>query len=103
MEAPGFEVIDLGVDVPAEKFIKEGEKHNADIIAISSLLTTMLSMSKVTELLKKKGIRDKYIVIIGGADVSEEFARKIEADAYGRDAYDKLKKLKKLIAEKRKQ
>lgn len=104
LEASGFEVIDLGVDVSADKFVKEAEKHNADIIAMSSLLTTtMLNMGKVTELLKKKGIRDRYIVIIGGAAASEEFARKIGADAYGKDAYDGLKKLKKLIAEKRKQ
>ncbi|RLG76203.1 MAG: cobalamin-binding protein [Thermoprotei archaeon] len=104
LEASGFEVIDLGVDVSADKFVKEAEKHNADVIAMSSLLaTTMLNMGKVTELLKKKGIRDKYIVIIGGAAASEEFARKIGADAYGKDAYDGLKKLKKLIAEKRKQ
>ncbi len=104
LEASGFEVIDLGVDVSADKFVKEAEKHSADVIAMSSLLTTtMLNMGKVTELLKEKGIRDKYIVIIGGAAASEEFARKIGADAYGIDAYDGLKKLKKLIAEKRKQ
>lgn len=104
LEASGFEVIDLGVDVPANKFVEEAEKHNADIIAMSSLLTTtMLNMVKVTKLLEKKGVRDKYIVIIGGAAVSEEFAKRIGADAYGKDAYDGLKKLKKLIAEKRKQ
>ena len=57
-------------------------------------------MGKVVKLLKEKGIRDKYIVIVGGAPVTEEFARKIGADAYGKDAYDGLAKIRKLVSEK---
>jgi len=93
-EAAGFEVIDLGVDVPAEKFVDEAEKNNADVIAISALLTTsMVNMRKVVEELEKRGVRDKYIVVVGGSPVTEEFARSIGADVYGKDAYDGLKKV----------
>ena len=96
-QSSGFEVIDLGVDVPAWKFVEEAEKRKADVIAISALLTTtMLNIEKVITILKEKGIRDKYIVIVGGAPLSEEFAKKIGADAYGKDPYDGLKKLKEL-------
>jgi len=101
LEASGFEVVDLGVDVPAEKFVEEAEKHKAHVIAISALLTTtMLNMAKVIKLLESKGIRNKYIVIVGGAPITEEFARKIGADAYGKDAYDGLMKIRKLVEEK---
>jgi len=101
LEAAGFEVVDLGVDVPAEKFVEEAEKHGAQVIAISALLTTtMFNMGKVIKLLEERGIRDKYIVIVGGAPVTEEFARKIGADAYGKDAYDGVAKIRKLIREK---
>ncbi|RLE88112.1 MAG: cobalamin-binding protein [Thermoprotei archaeon] len=103
-QSSGFEVIDLGVDVPAWKFVEEAEKRKADVIAISALLTTtMLNIEKVIAILKEKGIRDKYIVIVGGAPLSEEFARKIGADAYGKDPYDGLKKLKELLAKRHKQ
>ncbi len=103
LEAAGFDVIDLGVDVPAEKFVEEAEKANADVIAISALLTTtMNNMRKVIELLEEKGLRDKYIVVVGGAPLSEEFARKIGADAYGKDAYDGLKKIRALLEKKKK-
>ena len=103
-QSSGFEVIDLGVDVPAWKFVEEAEKRKADVIAISALLTTtMLNIEKVIAILKEKGIRDKYIVIVGGAPLSEEFAKKIGADAYGKDPYDGLKKLKELLAKRHKQ
>jgi len=103
-QSSGFEVIDLGVDVPAWKFVEEAEKRKADVIAISALLTTtMLNIEKVITILKEKGIRDKYIVIVGGAPLSEEFAKKIGADAYGKDPYDGLKKLKELLAKRHKQ
>ncbi|HDJ95051.1 MAG TPA: cobalamin-binding protein [Acidilobales archaeon] len=104
LQSSGFEVIDLGVDVPAWKFVEEAEKRKADVIAISALLTTtMLNIEKVITILKEKGIRDKYIVIVGGAPLSEEFAKKIGADAYGKDPYDGLKKLKELLAKRHKQ
>ena len=60
----------------------------------------MLNMGKVIKLLEEKGVRDKYIVIVGGAPVTEEFAKKIGADAYGKDAYDGVSKVRKLIYEK---
>ncbi len=101
-EAAGFEVIDLGVDVPAEKFVEEAEKNNADVIAISALLTTtMVNMRKVIEELERRGVRSKYIVAVGGSPVTEEFAKSIGADVYGKDAYDGLKKVIEEIRRRR--
>ena len=102
LEAAGFEVVDLGVDVAPEKFIEVAESSNANVIAISALLsTTMPNMKKVIRMLEERGIRDKYIVIVGGAPVTEEFAKSIGADLYGRDAYDGLSKLRNKLRIKR--
>jgi corrinoid protein of di/trimethylamine methyltransferase len=83
----GFDVIDLGKDVPLEKFVKVAKEEKADIVAMSTLMsTTMSGMEAVIERLKEEGIRDCVKVIVGGAPVSEEFARKIGADAYRSNA-----------------
>ena len=87
LEGKGFEVIDLGVDVPAEKFIDEAIAHNADVICCSALLTTTMSiMREVVELATEKGIRDNVKILIGGAPVTQDFCDKIGADIYTNDA-----------------
>jgi len=84
----GIDIIDLGVDVPAEKFVEAVDKFKPKIVGMSALLTTtMHQMKNVIEALKKAGLRDKVKVIIGGRPVTEEFAKEIGADAYGEDAF----------------
>ena len=86
-ESSGFKLIDIGVDVPAERFVQAVKENSANVLAMSALLTTtMLGMRDVMEALKKAGLRDKVKVIIGGAPVSQRFARDIGADAYGATA-----------------
>ncbi len=87
MEGAGFEVINLGVNNDADKFLAAIKAHNADIIGMSALLTTTMPYMKVViQALKDEGLRDKMFVMVGGAPVSESFAEEIESDAYGRDA-----------------
>lgn len=89
LSSAGFEVIDLGVDVSAEKFIDAVKRENPDILAMSCLLTVGLPhMREVIEKLKEKGLRDKVKVMVGGRPVTPEYAREIGADAYGADAVD---------------
>jgi corrinoid protein of di/trimethylamine methyltransferase len=94
----GFEVVDLGVDVSPERFVEAVKKYRPDILGMSALLsTTMLEMRNVIDALKSAGLRDKVKVIVGGAPVTEEFAREIGADAYGRDAVDAVEKCIRLL------
>ncbi len=87
LEGGGFEVIDLGVDVPAEKFVEQAKASGADLVALSALLTTtMLEMQSVITALEEAGLRDRCKVMVGGAPVTEQFAKKIGADGYSRDA-----------------
>ena len=87
LKGAGFEVCDLGVDVESNAFIKKAEEIGADIICMSALLTTtMPKMQEVIELLKEKNLRDKYIVMIGGAPVNESFCEQIAEDHYTPDA-----------------
>lgn len=87
MEGAGLEIIDLGVDVPVDKFVAAVKEHKPDIVAISALLTTtMPGMKDVINGLEEAGIRDQVKVIIGGAPVKEKFAQKIGADGYADDA-----------------
>lgn len=87
MVGAGFEVIDLGVDVSPEKFIAGVEENNADIVAISALLTTtMTNMKAVIDAIDEKGLRGKVKIMIGGAPVTEAFANEIGADSYTADA-----------------
>lgn len=87
LEAAGFEVIDLGNDVPAEAFVNAVVNHKPNIVGMSALLTvTMVEMENVIKELKKSGLRDKVKVIIGGAPITEDYAKRIGADGYGKDA-----------------
>ena len=93
----GFEVMDLGIDVPEEKFV-EAAKNGAQLIGLSALLTTtMPGMKSVIEKLKSEGIRDKVRVIIGGAPVTQAYADEIGADGYAPDAGSAVDKAKKLL------
>lgn len=97
-EVEGFEVIDLGVDVSPEQFAEAVEKYNARVVGVSALMTTtMLEQRRVVEELKKRGLRDKVVVIAGGAPVTEEWVREIGADVCGDDAFKALKRVKELL------
>jgi corrinoid protein of di/trimethylamine methyltransferase len=98
LEANGFEVIDLGVDVAVEKFVEAVKKYQPDILGMSALLTTtMPHMREVIEALKKEGLREKVKVIVGGAPVTEQFAREIGADGYAESAFKAVEVCKRLI------
>ncbi len=87
MEGAGFEVIDLGINTEAEEYIEALEREKADILGMSALLTTTMPYMKVViDEMKSRGIRDDYIVLVGGAPLNEEFGKAIGADAYCRDA-----------------
>ncbi|MDP5306890.1 corrinoid protein [Paracoccus spongiarum] len=87
MEGAGFEVVDLGINNPVENYIDAARREQADIIGMSALLTTTMPYMKVViDTMKAQGIRDDYIVLVGGAPLNEEFGRAIGADAYCRDA-----------------
>lgn len=87
LKGAGFEVYDAGVDVTPEAFIEKAEETNADIICMSALLTTtMINMGELVEELKNRNLREKYIVMVGGAPVNESFAEQIGADYYTPDA-----------------
>ncbi|MCL5071642.1 MAG: cobalamin-dependent protein [Actinobacteria bacterium] len=96
--AAGFEVIDLGINVKAEEFLKAVKENKPDIVAMSALLTTTaMEQKNVIEGLKKEGLRDKVKVIIGGSPINQEFADSIGADGYGATAPDGVKVAKRLL------
>src|ERR1700746_1300318 len=102
LEGAGFEVINLGINNPVEKYIAALEEHKPDILGMSALLTTTMPYMKVViDTLKEKGLRDDYIVLVGGAPVNESFAMSVGADAYCRDAAVAVEIAKQLIAERR--
>ncbi len=102
MEGAGFDVIDLGINNPVESYIDALAEHQPDILGMSALLTTTMPYMKVViDALKEKGIRDNYIVLVGGAPLNEAFAESIGADAYCRDAAVAVETAKELIAERR--
>ncbi|MDI6698072.1 MAG: corrinoid protein [Candidatus Saccharicenans sp.] len=99
LRASGFEVIDLGADVKAEKFVETAAREKADIIAMSALLTTtMLNQKKVIALLQEKGLRENFKIMVGGAPVTEKFAREIGADGYGQSAVQAVAVARSLLA-----
>jgi len=101
MEGAGFEVVDLGINNSAEKYLDALETEQPDILGMSALLTTTMPYMKVViDTLKEKGIRDDYIVLVGGAPLNEEFSRAIGADAYCRDAAVAVETAKHWIARK---
>ena len=94
----GFEVIDLGIDVPPEKFLKASQEHQPDIVGISALLTTtMIGMMDIITILKKTGLKNKIKVMVGGAPVTQEFANEIGADVYAPDAASAVDKASELL------
>jgi methylmalonyl-CoA mutase cobalamin-binding domain/chain len=102
LEGAGFEVINLGINNPVEKYLAALEEHQPDILGMSALLTTTMPYMKVViDTLKQKGLRDKYIVMVGGAPLNDEFAKAIGADAYCRDAAIAVETAKTLIAARR--
>jgi 5-methyltetrahydrofolate--homocysteine methyltransferase len=99
MEGAGFEVIDLGINCDVDKFLAALEAHKPDILGMSALLTTTMPyMRVVIKTLKEKGIRQNYVVLVGGAPLNEAFAEDIEADAYCRDAAVAVETARKFMA-----
>jgi len=87
MEGAGFEVVNLGINNPVENYLKAIDEHAPDILGMSALLTTTMPYMKVViDTMKEKGIRDDYVVLVGGAPLNEEFGKAVGADAYCRDA-----------------
>lgn len=98
LKGAGFQVVDLGIDVPAERFVQVVEEQKAKVLGMSALLTTtMPEMGNTIEALKAAGIRDRVRVIVGGAPVSPEYANEIGADGYARDAARAVDKVRELI------
>jgi len=98
MEGAGFEVVDLGINVEADTYIDALEKHKANILGMSALLTTTMPYMKVViDTMKERGIRDDYIVMVGGAPLNEEFGEAVGADAYCRDAATAVETAKALL------
>jgi 5-methyltetrahydrofolate--homocysteine methyltransferase len=98
LEGGGFEVIDLGADVPPEKFVQAVEERNAQIVALSALLTvTMPAMKTTIEALKAAGLRDRVKVMVGGAPVTHKYAEEIGADGYGENASVAVQLARRLI------
>jgi 5-methyltetrahydrofolate--homocysteine methyltransferase len=101
MEGAGFEVVDLGINNPVEKYLEALETEGPDILGMSALLTTTMPYMKVViDTMIEQGIRDNYIVLVGGAPLNEEFGRAIGADAYCRDAAVAVETAKEWIARK---
>lgn len=97
LEAAGYEMIDLGRDVPAENFIEKVKETGASVVALSTLMsTTMDGMEKVIKLLDKEGLKEKVKVIVGGGPISPMFADKIGADGYSDNAIDAVKLVNRL-------
>ncbi len=104
MEGAGFEIVDLGINNPVENYLDALEREDADILGMSALLTTTMPYMKVViDTMKEKGIRDDYIVLVGGAPLNEEFGRAIGADAYCRDAAVAVETAKDFVKRKHNQ
>jgi methylmalonyl-CoA mutase cobalamin-binding domain/chain len=101
LRTSGFEVHDLGVDVKASTFIARARETNADIIGLSSLMTTTRPYQReVIEELESVGLRDRFKVIVGGGPVTEEWAKEIGADGYGKDAVEAVEVARSLVGVK---
>ncbi|RRC97127.1 cobalamin-binding protein [Amphritea balenae] len=102
MEGAGFEVIDIGINIPVEDYLEALEEHKPDILGMSALLTTTMPYMKVViDTMKEKGIRDDFIVLVGGAPLNEEFGDAVGADGYCRDAAVAVDMAKEMVAQKR--
>ena len=104
MEGAGFEVVDLGINNPVENYLEAIEKEEPDILGMSALLTTTMPYMKVViDTMVEKGIREDYIVLVGGAPLNDEFGKAIGADAYCRDAAVAVETAKEFVARKHNQ
>jgi 5-methyltetrahydrofolate--homocysteine methyltransferase len=102
LEGAGFEVFDLGINNPVENYLEAIEKHKPDIVGMSALLTTTMPYMKVViDTMVEQGIREDFIVLVGGAPLNEEFGTAIGADAYCRDAAVAVETAKQLVADRR--
>ena len=102
LEGAGFEVFDLGINNPVENYLEAIEKHKPDIVGMSALLTTTMPYMKVViDTMVEQGIREDFIVLVGGAPLNEEFGPAIGADAYCRDAAVAVETAKQLVADRR--
>lgn len=102
MEGAGFEVFDIGINNSVDEYIAALERHKPDILGMSALLTTTMPYMKVViDALSDKNLRDKYIVMVGGAPLNEEFGAAVGADAYCRDAADAATTAIRLVSERR--
>ena len=102
MEGAGFEVVDLGINTDAETYIEALKTHKPNILGMSALLTTTMPYMKVViDTLKEQGLRDDYIVMVGGAPLNDEFGKAVGADAYCRDAATAVEVAKQLVGEQR--
>jgi len=100
LETSNFNIIDLGRDVPPQTFVDKAIEENAEIIMISSLMTTTMDeMADVVTILKKKGIRDRFKVVVGGGPISQSFADKIGADGYSKNAANAVRLCQKFVGE----
>ena len=98
LAAEGFEVIDLGIDVPNETFIEKVMELKPDVLGLSALITpTMFKFKEIVEALEENGVKENVKVIIGGASVNKEWTESSGADAFGTDAIDGIKKIKALV------
>ncbi len=104
LEGAGFEVVDIGINNPVENYLAALEREKPDILGMSALLTTTMPyMKTVIDTMVEKGLRDDYIVLVGGAPLNEEFGRAIGADAYCRDAAVAVETAKAFVARKHNQ
>jgi methanogenic corrinoid protein MtbC1 len=102
MEGAGFEVIDLGINNDVDKYLNALAEHKPDILGMSALLTTTMPYMKVViDTLTERGLRDKFIVLVGGAPLNEEFGNAVGADAYCRDAAIAAETAKELVQARR--
>ena len=102
MEGAGFEVVDLGINTPVEDFLAALEEHKPEILGMSALLTTTMPYMKVViDTMKEQGIRDDYIILVGGAPLNQEFGDAVGANAYCRDAAVAADTAKQLVTEMR--
>jgi 5-methyltetrahydrofolate--homocysteine methyltransferase len=102
LEGNGFEVVDLGINNPPHKFVEAVKEKKPQVVGYSGLLTTTLAgMPQQIAALKEAGLRDQVLTIVGGAPVSDEFARRNEVDLYGKDANEAVKVIEKALTAKR--
>ncbi|MGX1098468.1 corrinoid protein [Amorphus sp. MBR-141] len=104
LEGAGFEVIDIGINNPVENYLAALEEHKPDILGMSALLTTTMPYMKVViDTMKERGIRDDFVVLVGGAPLNEEFGLAVGADAYCRDAAIAVETAKEMMARRHNQ